>query len=303
MDFEKSDALNELETQVESEQFTATTKELDATRIYLKEIGNFNLLTAEEEVKYSRLVQKDNKAARDKMIRSNLRLVVKISRHYIGRGLALLDLIEEGNIGLMRAVEKFDPERGFRFSTYATWWIRQSVERAIMNQNRTIRLPIHVLKEINICLQTGHTLSHTLDHEPNSEDIGKALNKNPEDVEKLLKWNERAISMDGQRTNNDSEKSLVDSIPDEFNLDPILMLQDSDVVVHVKLWLSRLNEKQQIVIQRRFGIGIEREYTLEEIGEELGLTRERVRQIQMTAMKRLRDILQREGFSLDSLLR
>ncbi|MFK5969162.1 MAG: RNA polymerase sigma factor RpoS [Candidatus Marithrix sp.] len=302
MDFEKSDALNELECQVETEQFAATTKDLDATRIYLKEIGNFNLLTAEEEIKYARLIQKGNPAARDRMIKANLRLVVKISRHYIGRGLALLDLIEEGNIGLMRAVEKFDPERGFRFSTYATWWIRQSVERAIMNQNRTIRLPIHVLKEINVCLQTRYTLSHTLDHEPNSEDIGKALNKNPEDIEKLFKWNERAISMDVQRT-NDSEKSLVDSIPDEFNLDPMLLLQDSDIVVHVKLWLSRLNEKQQIVIQRRFGIGTEREYTLEEIGEELGLTRERVRQIQMTAMKRLRDLLQREGFSLDSLLR
>ncbi len=302
MDFEKSDALNELECQVETEQFAATTRDLDATRIYLKEIGNFNLLTAEEEIKYSRLIQKGNKSARDRMIKSNLRLVVKIARHYIGRGLALLDLIEEGNIGLMRAVEKFDPERGFRFSTYGTWWIRQSVERAIMNQNRTIRLPIHVLKEINVCLQTSYTLSNTLDHEPTSEDIGKALDKNPEDIDKLFKWNERAISMDVQRA-NDSEKSLVDSIPDEFNLDPMLMLQDSDVVDHVKLWLSRLNEKQQIVIQRRFGIGTEKEYTLEEIGEELGLTRERVRQIQMTAMKRLHDLLQREGFSLDNLLR
>ncbi len=302
MDLEKSDALNELESQFESEQFSATEKDLDATRIYLNEIGNFKLLTAEEEVKYARLVQKGNDVARDKMIRANLRLVVKIARHYLRRGLALLDLIEEGNIGLMRAVVKFDPERGFRFSTYATWWIRQSIERAIMNQNRTIRLPIHILKDINACLQVTYTLSKSSSHEPTSEEIGKALNKSPEDIEKLLKWNERAISMDGQR-NNDSEKSLVDSIADEFNLDPMLMLQDSDIVTHVKFWLSRLNEKQQIVIQRRFGIGTEREYTLEEIGEELGLTRERVRQIQMTAMKRLRDILKREGYSLESLLR
>jgi len=302
MDFEKSDALNELECQVESEQFAATAKDLDATRIYLNEIGNFKLLTAEEEVKYARLVQTGNATARDKMIKANLRLVVKIARHYLGRGLALLDLIEEGNIGLMRAVVKFDPERGFRFSTYATWWIRQSIERAIMNQNRTIRLPIHILKEINACLQVAYTLSNTLTHEPTAEDIGKVLNKKPEDIERLFKWNERAISMEGQR-NNDSEKSLVDSIADELNLDPMLMLQDSDIITHVKLWLSRLNEKQQIVIQRRFGIGTEREYTLEEIGEELGLTRERVRQIQMTAMKRLHDLLQREGYSLESLLR
>ncbi|MDM8566997.1 RNA polymerase sigma factor RpoS [Candidatus Halobeggiatoa sp. HSG11] len=302
MDFEKSDALNELEHQVESEQFAAAAKDLDATRIYLKEIGNSKLLTAEEEIKYARLIQKGNSIARNKMISANLRLVVKIARHYLGRGLALLDLIEEGNIGLMRAVDKFDPERGFRFSTYATWWIRQSIERAIMNQNRTIRLPIHVLKEINACLQAAHTLSINLGREATTEDIGKALDKKPADIEKLFKWNERAISMDGQRT-NDSEKSIVDNIPDEFNLDPMLMLQDSDVMKHIKSLLSRLSDKQNIVIQRRFGIGSEREYTLEEIGEELGLTRERVRQIQMTAMKRLRDLLKREGFSLESLLR
>ncbi|MBE9562416.1 MAG: RNA polymerase sigma factor RpoS [Proteobacteria bacterium] len=300
MELEKSDALNELEHQVESEQFSAVTKDLDATRIYLREIGNFKLLTAEEEIKYARLIQEGNSAARDKMIGSNLRLVVKIARHYLHRGLALLDLIEEGNIGLMRAVDKFDPERGFRFSTYATWWIRQSIERSIMNQNRTIRLPIHVLKEVNACLQTSHTLSVTLGHEPTVEEIGKALNKKPEDIEKLFKWNERAISIDGH---NDSEKSIIDSIPDELNLDPMLILQDSDVIKHVKEWLSRLNDKQKIVIQRRFGIGSEREYTLEEIGEELGLTRERVRQIQMTAMSRLRDLLKREGFSLENLLR
>ncbi|MCK5876981.1 MAG: sigma-70 family RNA polymerase sigma factor, partial [Candidatus Marithrix sp.] len=181
-----------------------------------------------------------------------------------------------------------------------TWWIRQSIERSIMNQNRTIRLPIHVSKEINLCLQVAHTLSISLGREPTAEDIGKALGKKTAEVEKLFKWNERAISMDGQR---DSEKSLADNIPDEFNLDPMLMLQDTDAVEHIKLWLERLNDKQQAVIKKRFGIGSEREYTLEEIGGELGLTRERVRQIQITAMKRLHDLLQREGYSLESFLR
>jgi RNA polymerase nonessential primary-like sigma factor len=171
-----------------------------------------------------------------------------------------------------------------------------------MNQNRTIRLPIHVIKEINSCLHISYTLSHTLDHEPNSKDISKELDKNPEDIERLFKWNERAISMDSHRDNN-SEKSLVDSIPDELNLDPMLMLQDLDAVKNVQLWLSCLSEKQQLVIQKRFGIGMEKEYTLEEIGAELGLTRERVRQIQMTAIKRLRDLMQREDFSFNSFLR
>ena len=273
---------------------------LDATRLYLNEIGKSKLLTAEEEIKYARRAQQGNEAARNRMIEGNLRLVVKIARNYMNRGLALLDLIEEGNLGLMRAVNKFDPEKGFRFSTYATWWIRQTIERAIMNQNRTIRLPIHVLKEINQCLRTNHVLSQTLDHEPTSEEIAKTLKKSKQEVEKLLEVNERVISMDSPWMNY-SEKSLIDNIPDELNPDPRLILEDADIIKCLHLWLSQLTDKQRLVVERRFGIGDGDEATLEEIGAELELTRERVRQIQITATERLKEILEREGFSIESL--
>ncbi|MDM8559859.1 RNA polymerase sigma factor RpoS [Candidatus Parabeggiatoa sp. HSG14] len=275
-------------------------EDLDATRLYLNEIGCSKLLTAEEEVKYARRAQKGNEFARKRMIESNLRLVVKIARRYMNRGLALLDLIEEGNLGLMRAVEKFDPERGFRFSTYATWWIKQTIARAIMNQSRTIRLPIHVFKEINNCLRANHVLSQTLDHEPTSKDVANSLDKSKGEVEKLLGLNERVVSIDSPRI-NDSDKALIHSIPDEFNPDPMLLLQDSDLGKQLELWLSQLTEKQRLVIERRFGLGGDSDATLDDIGEELGLTRERVRQIQMAALKRLRELIEREGFSLESL--
>ncbi len=275
---------------------------LDATRLYLNEIGRSKLLSAEEEIKYARLAQQGNQAAHNRMIEANLRLVVKIARSYTNRGLAILDLIEEGNIGLMRAVTKFDPEKGFRFSTYATWWIRQSIERAIMNQNRTIRLPIHVLKEINICLQTFHILLQRLDREPTSEDVAKELNKSTDYVEKMLAINERVVSMDSPHL-NDQDKSLVNNIPDELNPDPMLILEDSDITVCLQLWLAQLSDKQRIVIERRFGIGNNgEEATLEEIGKELDLTRERVRQIQISGLKRLRELVENDGFSLESLL-
>ncbi len=170
--------------------------QLDATRIYLSEIGFSSLLTAEEEVFYARKALKGDEKSRAKMIECNLRLVVKIARRYLNRGLALLDLIEEGNLGLIRAVEKFDPERGFRFSTYATWWIRQTVERAIMNQTRTIRLPIHVVKEINIYLRAARHLAQTLDHEPSPEEIAEMLDKPIADVKRMLGLNERITSVD-----------------------------------------------------------------------------------------------------------
>jgi RNA polymerase nonessential primary-like sigma factor len=275
--------------------------DLDATRLYLNEIGKSKLLTAQEEIDYARRAQRGDERARNRMIEANLRLVVKIARNYTNRGLALLDLIEEGNIGLMRAVTKFDPEKGFRFSTYATWWIRQSIERAIMNQNRTIRLPIHVLKEINSCLRAIHSLSQTLDREPTQEDVADMIGKSTEEVEKMLGLNERVVSMDSPRM-NDYDKALINSIPDEFNPDPMLILEDSDITRCLTLWLSQLSDKQRIVIERRFGIGDGEDATLEEIGRELGLTRERVRQIQIGAIKRLREILEEEGYSVESLL-
>ncbi|MCP5152045.1 MAG: RNA polymerase sigma factor RpoS [Ectothiorhodospiraceae bacterium] len=279
----------------------AAEREMDATRLYLGEIGFSPLLSAEEEVYFARRALRGDEAARHRMIESNLRLVVKIARRYMNRGLALLDLIEEGNLGLIRAVEKFDPERGFRFSTYATWWIRQTIERALMNQTRTIRLPIHVVKEINVYLRAARRLAQKLDREPSPEDVAQLLDKPIEEVERMLGLNERIASVDVPRA-PDSGRSLLDTIPDEHNTDPAILLQDNDVQEHLGTWLSRLNEKQRAVVERRFGLNGFESATLEEVGSELGVTRERVRQIQIEALKRLREMLEREGFSLDSVI-
>lgn len=272
-------------------------KTLDATQIYLNEIGFSPLLSAEEEVYFARKALKGDLAARKRMIESNLRLVVKISRRYVNRGLALLDLIEEGNLGLIRAVEKFDPERGFRFSTYATWWIRQTIERAIMNQTRTIRLPIHVVKELNIYLRAARELSQKLDHEPTAEEIANLLEKPVGDVERMLSLNERVTSIDAP-IGNSSDRAIVDTIADTHVSDPAALLQDSDLTTSLDHWLDELTEKQREVLARRFGLRGYEVSTLEEVGHEIGLTRERVRQIQVEALKRLRDIMEKQG--LDS---
>ncbi len=289
----------------DEKQFTPGTipaSQLDATRLYLNEIGFSPLLTAEEEVYYSRKLLKGDEAARKKMIECNLRLVVKISRRYLNRGLALLDLIEEGNLGLIRAVEKFDPERGFRFSTYATWWIRQTIERGIMNQTRTIRLPIHVVKEINIYLRAARHLAQTLDHEPSPEEIAEMVDKPIKDVKRMLGLNERTASVDSPM-GPDSESSLLDAIPDENNIDPVVLLQDDDVKDNIEKWLSQLTEKQCEVVTRRFGLHGYDVSTLEEVGNNIGVTRERVRQIQIEALRKLREILEKEGFSVDALIK
>ena len=276
--------------------------QLDATRLYLSEIGFSPLLTADEEKYYSRLALKGDDAARKKMIECNLRLVVKIARRYLNRGLALLDLIEEGNLGLIRAVEKFDPERGFRFSTYATWWIRQTIERAIMNQTRTIRLPIHVVKEINIYLRATRHLSQTLDHEPSTEEIAEMLDKPISEVKRMLGLNERIASVDTPM-GRDADNSLLDAIPDETNSDPVTLLQDNDVKANLDNWLDQLSDKQREVVERRFGLHGYDVSTLEEVGNTIGVTRERVRQIQLEALKKLRDILEKEGFSVEALFK
>lgn len=272
-------------------------KTLDATQIYLNEIGFSPLLSAEEEVFFARKALKGDEAARKRMIESNLRLVVKISRRYVNRGLALLDLIEEGNLGLIRAVEKFDPERGFRFSTYATWWIRQTIERAIMNQTRTIRLPIHVVKELNIYLRAARELSQKLDHEPTPEEIANLLERPVADVEHMLSLNERVTSIDAP-IGNSSDRAVVDTIADPHVSDPAALLQDADLTTSLDHWLDELTEKQREVLARRFGLRGYEVSTLEEVGLEIGLTRERVRQIQVEALKRLRDIMEKQG--LDS---
>lgn len=273
---------------------------MDATQIYLGEIGFSPLLSAEEEVYFSRLSLKGDQAARKRMIESNLRLVVKIARRYINRGLALLDLIEEGNLGLIRAVEKFDPERGFRFSTYATWWIRQTIERAIMNQTRTIRLPIHVVKELNIYLRAARELSQRLDHEPTPEEIAAALDRPVEEVRKMLKLNEKITSVDTPVAGS-SEKQLLDILADEKELGPETELQDADIRQHLVLWLEELNPKQREVLARRFGLLGYEPSTLEDVGREIGLTRERVRQIQVEALRRLREIVTHQGLNIETL--
>lgn len=275
-------------------------KNLDATQLYLGEIGFSPLLTAEEEVYFARRSLKGCEASRKRMIVSNLRLVVKIARRYNNRGLALLDLIEEGNLGLIRAVEKFDPERGFRFSTYATWWIRQTIERAIMNQTRTIRLPIHVVKELNVYLRASRELSQKLDHEPTAEEIALALDKPVEDVTKMLRLNERITSVDTP-IGGENDKALLDIIADEKEFSPEESLQDSDIKSNIVTWLEELNPKQREVLARRFGLMGYEPSTLEDVGAEIGLTRERVRQIQVEALRRLRDMLGHQGLSLENL--
>ncbi len=277
-------------------------KSLDATQLYLGEIGFSPLLTAEEEVLYARRALRGDEAARKRMIESNLRLVVKIARRYNNRGLALLDLIEEGNLGLIRAVEKFDPERGFRFSTYATWWIRQTIERAIMNQTRTIRLPIHVVKELNVYLRTARELAHRLDHEPTAEEIAETLDRPVEDVTKMLRLNERISSVDTP-IGGDNDKALLDIISDENDHGPEHKTQDDDMKNSIVGWLGELNSKQREVLARRFGLLGYEASTLEDVGREIGLTRERVRQIQVEALRRLRDILSLQNLSIDSLFK
>ncbi|WP_303292077.1 RNA polymerase sigma factor RpoS [Marinobacter sp. SS5-14b] len=277
-------------------KYLTNQKQLDATQLYLNEIGFSPLLTPEEEVYFARLARKGEESGRKRMIESNLRLVVKIARRYVNRGLTLLDLIEEGNLGLIRAVEKFDPERGFRFSTYATWWIRQTIERAIMNQTRTIRLPIHVVKELNLYLRAARELTQKLDHEPTAEEIARLVDKPVNDVKRMLGLNERVASMDTP-IGAGSDKSLLDTVADEGASDPADLLQDNNMCSCLENWIDQLSDKQQEVLSRRFGLRGYPISTLEEVGQEIGLTRERVRQIQVEALRRLREILEKEGLS------
>lgn len=273
---------------------------LDATQLYLNEIGFSPLLTAEEEVFYARRARQGIESARKRMIESNLRLVVKIARRYLNRGLSLLDLIEEGNLGLIHAVEKFDPERGFRFSTYATWWIRQTMERALMNQTRTVRLPIHVVKELNLYLRAARELSHKLDHEPSPDEIARLLDRPVEDVQRMLGLNERVSSIDAPVA-GDSEKTLGEMLADTNAIDPAEQVQDEDLRVNLDHWLDTLPDKQREVLARRFGLRGHEVATLEEVGEEIGLTRERVRQIQVDGLRRLRELLEGQGLSSEAL--
>jgi RNA polymerase nonessential primary-like sigma factor len=265
----------------------------DVTRIYLSEIGRAKLLTADEEKSLSRAAHAGCMPSRQRMIESNLRLVVKVARSYINRGLPLLDLIEEGNLGLIRAVEKFDPERGFRFSTYATWWIRQSVERSIMNQCRTVRLPIHVIRELTSYLRTARELEQKMGRRPAVDEIAGQLKKPSAALYSLFSYNEPASSADG--SSNGYRSSVFDSIADEQTHTPENEYAEQAAGKLLGHWLDLLPKQQRIVVEHRFGLHGQGRRTLEEVGELLGVTRERVRQVQLAALAKLREISQREG--------
>ncbi len=273
----------------------------DVTQLYLNEIGREGLLTAVQERALSTRAREGDFAARQKMIEHNLRLVVNIAKHYLNRGLTLLDLIEEGNLGLMHALDKFEPERGFRFSTYATWWIRQNIERAIMNQSRTIRLPVHVIKELNIYLRAQRHLETHGTPDAGPEEIAGLTGKTVEEVRRVLALNDRVASLDAP-LDIDPTLSIGESIADEHSKKPEDMLQLAEVERYVREWMAELGEKQRWVIECRFGLNNRDASTLEQLAEQLGVTRERVRQIQVEALQALRRILRRRGVSKEGLL-
>ncbi|MDH5455697.1 MAG: RNA polymerase sigma factor RpoS [Gammaproteobacteria bacterium] len=274
---------------------------LDPTRQYLDEIGVAPLLTADEEKSYARRVQRGDEAARQRMIESNLRLVVKIARRYLNRGLPFLDLIEEGNLGLIHAVKKFDPDRGFRFSTYATWWIRQTIERGIMNQSRTVRLPIHIIKDVNSCLRAARRLRQQMDRAPSMQELADHLERDVADVERLMGLHER-VTLSATGADDQAGIGPVDRLRAKRSGEPSSCAQRDDVNHIVDRWVCELSAKQREVVERRFGLHGYRRATLEQIGEEIGVTRERVRQIQLDALKNLRAMLESHGISGDAVL-
>jgi RNA polymerase nonessential primary-like sigma factor len=276
-------------------------RDVDPVQLYLNEIGSTPLLTAAEEVLVAKALQAGDEMARHRMINSNLRLVVMIAKRYTNRALPLLDLIEEGNLGLIRAVEKFDPDRGFRFSTYATWWIRQSIERALMNQGRTIRLPIHIQKDINIIVRCTRELRSSLRREPSTSEIADVLDRDPGEVSNLLKLSEKITSVDNQLS-TDTDRSLVETVPSQGEDNPFSIVDDQKVEGCLGDWLDDLPDRQREILARRFGLMGYEASTLEAVGEEVGLTRERVRQIQIDALARLKRAAQRDGLTEEELL-
>jgi RNA polymerase nonessential primary-like sigma factor len=275
----------------------------DTTQRYLNQIGTRPLLNAAEELHYATLAKAGNFPARQKMIEHNLRLVVSIAKHYINRGVVLLDMIEEGNLGLMRAIDKFEPERGFRFSTYATWWIRQSIERAIMNQARTVRLPVHMVRELNQILRAKYHLeSHHHDgKDATIEDIAHLLERPVEEVKDILVLSEHPTSLDAP-LDNDPQSSLIDMLPSDINHSPETTAEHHELALMIRDWLSGLPDKQRAVILRRFGLDNDDPATLETLADEMGITRERVRQIQQEALSKLKRVMTSRGIGRDSFL-
>ncbi len=271
------------------------------TDMYLREIGAAPLLSKEEEIYYARLALKGDEKASHRLITSNLRLVVKIARRYLRCGMPILDLIAEGNLGLIRAVEKFNPELGFRFSTYGAWWIQQTIERAIMNQNRTIRLPVHIMKRVNQCLKTRRILAKNLDHEPTVEEIAKSSGGELSEIQKLMILNERVVSMDNP-ISAEINKPMVDMLAANERDDPFYHLTQSKLKTKLTHWLSHLSAKQRAVVERRYGLNGHHQMTLNKTGSDVGLTKERVRQLQSDALKTLKILIQKQGNDLNTLL-
>lgn len=272
----------------------------DPTDMYLNEIGFSPLLTAEEEIELGKQVLEGDIKAKHRMIESNLRLVIKIARKYLNRGLDFADLIEEGNLGLMHAVDKFDPDMGFRFSTYATWWIRQTIERALMNQGRTIRLPVYIMKELNTYWKASYELTKELNRDPTPEDIAEKLKKPVEDVLRLMDLSKDVTSLN-EPAYDDDKRSVAETVADEDNDDPLSFVEDNDMGALLDECVEELDLKQRAILIRRFGLRGHSPATLDEVGKQMGLTRERVRQIQMAALRKLQRVFRDKGMGKEVL--
>ncbi len=260
----------------------------DSVRLYLREIGKIPLLNAEQELALAQKVVAGDKRAKDQMAEANMRLVVSIAKRYVGRGLDLLDLIQEGNTGLLRAVEKFDPDKGFKFSTYATWWIRQAITRAIADQARTIRIPVHMVETINKLLRTQRRLTQDLNREPTNEEIAQAMEMDIDKVEHIMKIKQDISSLDASVRDDDEDSVLGDFIEDEDTISPEESATNQLLKEHVKDLLGSLTEREQKIIRLRFGLDDGKNHTLEEVGQEFNVTRERIRQIEAKALAKLR---------------
>ena len=287
-DLEREEELSDEELAITAENVDSFAD--DSVRLYLREIGKIPLLTPEEEAKLAQRIVKGDKKAKDKMVESNMRLVVSIAKRYGGRGLDFLDLIQEGNTGLLRAVEKFDPDKGFKFSTYATWWVRQAITRAIADQARTIRIPVHMVETINKVLRTTRKLTTELNREPTNEEIAKALDMEPEKVDYVMRIKQDIASLDASvgREGDDEDSVLGDFVEDEERDSPEDSAANQILKEQLSEILATLTEREQKIIRLRFGIGGGRPHTLEEVGNEFDVTRERIRQIEAKALSKLR---------------
>ncbi|MBO7664644.1 RNA polymerase sigma factor RpoD, partial [Candidatus Saccharibacteria bacterium] len=296
LDFEEPETRDlENEEEFSDEDLAITAENVDAfaddsVRMYLREIGKIPLLTTEEEADLAQRIVKGDKKAKDKMVESNMRLVVSIAKRYGGRGLDFLDLIQEGNTGLLRAVDKFDPSKGFKFSTYATWWVRQAITRAIADQARTIRIPVHMVETINKVLRTTRKLTSELNREPTNEEIAKALDMEPEKVDYVMRIKQDIASLDASvgRDSDDEDSVLGDFVEDEERDSPEEAASNQILKEQLSEIIATLTDREQKIIRLRFGIGGGRPHTLEEVGNEFDVTRERIRQIEAKALSKLR---------------